>query len=432
MSDRSIAALWDLAVVLGLVLAMAVVAQAEPVPLSKEEQKKIDEAIDKGIDFLKRMQSKNGSWTPHRQHLVGPVALSALALLESGVPADDPAVQKAARWLRPHLPTLDKTYEVSLALIFFDRLGDPQDKSAIRSLGMRLIAGQRPSGGWDYGCPPLSAKTEDTLTNLLRQREEVVGDNKAPPAVPAAFKGLIVFHQHVRLAVDSDNSNTQFATLALWVARRQGLPVGPTLRLVAERFENTQNPIGTWSYHIEQAQNLVGDRSMTTVGLLALAVREGLRPEKKAPPGAPDAQVLRGFAAVGQVIGMRIALQAAGSRGQLCNRDVYYLWSLERIAMLYDLPTIGGKDWYRWGAEYLLANQTRFGEFGPPERRTYGESAVNTSFALLFLKRSHLLQDLTAKLPYKSEVLEKGIAGALQGGGVPAAPAQPEASPKKP
>jgi hypothetical protein len=437
MSERTIAALRRLALALGLVLAVAAVARAEPQPLSKEEQAKVDEAIDKGITFLKKMQSKNGSWTPYRQHPIGSTALPALALLEAGVPADDPAVQKAARWLRPRLTKLDETYDLSLALLFFDRLGDPQDKAVIRTLGMRLIAGQWASGGWTYRCTTLSPKNEEALTELLSQREEAASNNKPMPAVPDAFKILAVCHNPPKLVMDpvgpggprTDNSNTQFAILALWVARRHGVPVTATLRLAAQRFENTQDLIGTWPYEIGRSGHLVGDRSMTTVGLLGLAMREGLRPEKEAPAGAPDAQVLRGFAAVSQLIGVPAAV--GGGAGPT-SRDAYYLWSLERLAMLYDLPTIGGKDWYRWGAEVLLSNQTPSGDFGPLAWRGSAENTITTHFALLFLKRSHLLRDLTAKLPHKAEVLEKGIAAALQGGRVPAGPAQTEATPKKP
>ena len=37
--------------------------------------------------------------------------------------------------------------------------------------------------------------------------------------------------------------------------------------------------------------------------------------------------------------------------------DLYFLWSLERMAVIYDLKLIEGKDWYEWGAEIILANQ---------------------------------------------------------------------------
>ena len=117
--------------------------------------------------------------------------------------------------------------------------------------------------------------------------------------------------------------------------------------------------------------------------------------------------------------------------------DVYYLWSLERTGVLFDLPAIADRDWYRWGAEALVTNQTERGDWGkwslgPPNAYpTYGPVA-NTSFALLFLKRAHLSKDLTAKLPFKPEALNAGVVARLQGGGFPTRPATPGESPKKP
>jgi len=41
----------------------------------------------------------------------------------------------------------------------------------------------------------------------------------------------------------------------------------------------------------------------------------------------------------------------------------YFLWSVERVGLLYDLPALGERDWYRWGAEALVANQTERGDW---------------------------------------------------------------------
>ena len=43
--------------------------------------------------------------------------------------------------------------------------------------------------------------------------------------------------------------------------------------------------------------------------------------------------------------------------------NLYFLWSVERVAVLYNLPTIGKKEWYRWGAEILVANQKKDGNW---------------------------------------------------------------------
>ncbi len=482
MLQRIFGGMRPLALALGLMAAT--VAQAEPLPLSKEEQAKVDKAIDKAISYLKDMQTKRGTWEPMIPYElpmpVGTTALPALALLEAGVPPTDPVVEKAAECLRSGLAKLEQTYDVSLTLLFLDRLGDPQDKPAIRSLALRLIVGQSIDGGWGYRCPTLSAKNEAALPDLLRQWEERSGDQK-PPRVPPPFNVLTVFQDPSELPwLDSparqlgspsgprlvmnqrtDNSNTQFAILALWAARRHGVPVKRTLQLVVRRFESSQASDGRWGYHYHIGPTQYGvvalhrgvdpryvalvkateQLAMTTVGVLGLALRHEGRPENSAPPAAPDLQVLRGFAAVSRTIGEPTG-QMKRQVPTTAQQDLYYLWSLERLAMLYDLPTIGGKDWYRWGAEILVTNQLRRGCWGQwddtpslPQMRlmyqTYG-GTINTAFALLFLKRSHLLKELTPKLPYKGEELEKGIVATLQGRPVPAPSAPSETPSKKP
>jgi hypothetical protein len=128
---------------LGCTLLLGVVASihADPKPLPKDEQDKVDKAIDKGVAFLKRTQTKEGDWPRNwpKGHLVGQCALPAYALLEAGVPADDPVIQKAANFLRPKVLKNDWTYEISLAILFFDRLGDPKDKT-VQSLSGAIYA----------------------------------------------------------------------------------------------------------------------------------------------------------------------------------------------------------------------------------------------------------------------------------------------------
>jgi hypothetical protein len=76
---------------------------------------------------------------------------------------------------------------------------------------------------------------------------------------------------------------------------------------------------------------------------------------------------------------------------------LYYLWSVERVAVIFNLPKLGGMDWYGWGAEKLIANQKEKGNW---EKGQYPHSVslVDTCFALLFLKRANLAKDLTSKL----------------------------------
>jgi hypothetical protein len=430
-----------LAVAAGVLLLAGRPARAAR-PLSAEEQAGVDRAIDKAVAFLKRTQSRNGAWPPHagvNENAVGETLLPALALLESGAPVGDPAVRKAAELVRGRAGKLHRTYELSLAVLFFDRLGDPADEKLIRSLALRLVAGQCRTGGWCYPCPTLSADNEKAFAELLPRLQ---GDAEKKPDVPKQFR-MLTLAQPQRAWSDplplnasnqlftgrTDNSNTQFALLALWAARRHGVPVGATLRLAVERFERSQNADGSWNYRFQPGGGPPEpkSRSMTAAGALALAAGHALD-----GPAAPRPQLGLALAA--------LARDVRPPTGQWKRRvpmtDVYYLWSLERTAVLFDLPEVGDRDWYRWGAEILVTNQAERGDWGawdrgPPNAYpTYG-AVANTSFALLFLKRAHLSKDLTAQLPFKPAALNAAVQARLQGG-FPTRPASPGQPPKRP
>ena len=79
--------------------------------------------------------------------------------------------------------------------------------------------------------------------------------------IPAEMRGLAVLQDFAALvltdpdkrqdevvAPTTDNSNTQFAILALWVAQRHDVPMDRTLRLIANRFQTSQNADGSWGY----------------------------------------------------------------------------------------------------------------------------------------------------------------------------------------
>src|SRR5262249_34699729 len=92
--------------------AFAAPSRADRPPLPDGDQMPLNQAIDAGPTCLLVMQGPRGTWrTPTGQHVVGYAALPGLTLLECGVPADAPAVQRAARFVRLAAPRLDTTYE---------------------------------------------------------------------------------------------------------------------------------------------------------------------------------------------------------------------------------------------------------------------------------------------------------------------------------
>src|SRR5262249_3700686 len=82
---------------------------------------------------------------------------------------NDAVVQKADAFVRNNVPRLTATYELSLAILFLDRLGEPRDQGLIRTMALRLVAGQTAAGGWDYHVPLLKPTESDQLFVLLEK-----------------------------------------------------------------------------------------------------------------------------------------------------------------------------------------------------------------------------------------------------------------------
>jgi hypothetical protein len=421
---------------------------------SHPEQKRINAAIEKGVAFVRGQQASSGSWIGgNRGHSVGYAALPGLTLLECGAKADDPVVQKAAKFVRTNTASLENTYDLALAILFLDKLGDSQDRLLIQRLALRLVAGQNAAGGWDYTCRVLTPQESSQLLNYLHTTRPQpalpnpinnpaagTNANPLPPAGSAAQKnptspksddpkikpksagGLTVRPEflpevirnlpiaqkgkgkgkNIKAAGRDDNSNSQFALLALWAARRHDVPTERTLALAEERYHVYQKADGGWGYMIGQDST----PSMTCVGLLGLAMGHGasedamLAAAKKnnrdaAVISKEDPAIQRGLRALGARIGNPYSTGATPPMANL-----YFLWSLERVAMLYNLPTIGNKDWYGWGVSILLPNQKPNGSWHSVPYPGYQQAnhTIDTCFALLFLKRSNLVQDLTENL----------------------------------
>jgi hypothetical protein len=504
--------------------AAPVRAVAEPAWLPPERQQLVNAAIARGVEYLQKKQYDSGTW--HSRHTTGLAAVGALTLLECGVPADDPRVQKATKLVRNRVPRFaasnspSTTYELSLSLLFLDRLGDPRDRPLIRTIAVRLVAGQLADGGWTYNLPVLLPENEAKILRVLertaprprplermvrqegkdpldrpvrdpravpRPLQPVVGapdrDRKLGPGVtqpepssrsdtrpvdgavekqpvekkpaekqpepvrapdrvepeqpldPAearkVINGLPARFQHIPALVaaagesartnplvlskwPSDNSNTQFATLALWVARRHDLPVDRALDLAARRFRLTQVVDGRWRY-----TNPAGRLSMpmTGAGLIGLAVGHGLAADGPGKKAVKDPGVDAGLLALGTQVGKRFRVDMTQQTRIVSGRtepvlvapiNLYLLWTVERVGVLYQVRELAGKDWYRWGVDLLLEAQTKDGSWW--ERGYPGSTRpLDTCFALLFLKRANLAADLTRKL----DLIAPGKAGAM-------------------
>jgi hypothetical protein len=537
--------------------AQAVPGPDNPKDQLTEKQKLVLKSLEKGVEHLRSTQTAQGTWsTGKQQHPVGYAAMPGLALLESGVPAQDAAVQKAAEFIRGASPKLEETYEIALAILFLNRLGDAKDVPLIRTLAYRLIAGQCPAGGWSYRCPILGPADEDLLLTFLKKNEPkfantnalVVHPNlralpkgmealvdpvirkeretaltapiikpdpeekmtlpgiipsdprydpkksdplpstdpakkpaaptnsqpgppplqegpvdapkKEPakkdpakkdtpkpgsgsagqkkeaqpvpvqptavpiqlwPTVPPYVKQMMIGAKANGWAMGQqieDNSNTQFAILGLWAARKHGVPLALTLVRLDLRFRNSQLPDGAWAYHLpgfvgpdpkKTAKHQMGTPSMTCVGLIGLGVGHGVFQDaavaaKKNPAPANylfDPAIQKGLSALSRGVDPRINFEGA-------RVNLYFFWSLERTMVMFHLPTLGGVDWHTWGTDVLLPRQTPRGSWS--EGGYPGSSEpIDTSMAMLFLSRANLNRDLSESLRRYVVVLDPAM-----------------------
>jgi hypothetical protein len=365
-------------------------------PVSPEQQRKIDDAIVNGAWYLRNAQHADGSFGNDLP--VGYTSLVGLTLLECGVPTNHPSMQQAAAFVRQRVPTLAdgrENYQRSLAILFLDRLGESRDEELIRYLALCLMAGQHPTdGAWTYSSPNLDRALLPQLIGQLHQPEKVLSLDKWRNT---ALKGA-------GFNVGGwDNSNTQFVVLALWVAQRHGVPIGRTIAKVEQHFRSTQlvdgpnrganvSLDGSWYY--DGGQNVSSWPTMTCSGLLGLAIAHGVDADKKEKP-LDDPAVKRALAMLGREIDRPNEPQRP--------LDLYFLWSLERVAVLYEVSKIDGKDWYGWGSTLLLkpGHQAAGGSW--PISNTSPTPMSSTCFALLFLKRANLAKDLSEKLQLLAE-----------------------------
>lgn len=314
----------------------------------------VRDSLDSAIEFLKGEQKRRGNWVELDRggYNGGVTALCTLALLEAGVPASDPAVRRPLEFLR----TIDneKTYVVSLQTMVFCRAGRPADRPRIRAAVRWLEKIQNRSnsddrGAWGYGGGP----------------------------------GV-------------DNSNTQFAVLALFAAEQAGITVqAQTWQANLGYWRRAQNANGSWGYHV----GTPGRGSMTCAGIASMIIaldsqREGSARIKNGACACGNAKADDAIQKALDWMGRNFSVEShpdeLGGGRVRARWHFYYLYGLERVGRVtarrfFVHPTEKTRrDWYREGAQVLLKRQNPEGSWdGDIEQYPH----IGTAMALLFLAK---------------------------------------------
>ncbi|MFN0051493.1 MAG: DUF4159 domain-containing protein [Planctomycetales bacterium] len=343
----------SLAVGCGMVLLVAVWART--VSAADLTDEAVQQAVDKGKRYLLEEQHPDGSWEPagNPTWRIGATSLAILALVNTGMSPKDPPVQDALLWLRGQEPV--STYDISLMIqaLAIAKAGRA-DVPLVRKLADRLEAMQirqgAGTGAWTYAQPQRSG-----------------------------------FYDH---------SNTQFAILGLREAQEMGVSVShETWKRARKHWLARQLPDGSWGYNNDRNRSY---GSMTVAGIAALVITESMlktHERQLRADGTPiccEAPVEdKDLEGAIRWLGNNFAVRENPRIGHWV---LYHLYGLERAGRFtgrrFFLGGRGDKhDWYREGAESLVAKQNRLAGSWIGSGHGETEPIIGTGFALMFLSK---------------------------------------------
>jgi len=376
----------------------------------------VKEALDRGTQWLKQ-QVRNlqhadlaaeAEDAPRSYHS-GRLALALLALVKGGVPKDDPVVVAGFAELRQR--KLIDTYSLGNALMALEALyaplsefGDlkegvidrprkrqpsPQDLELMRRWSAQLLqnvdtrvnANKVLRFNYVRGARYDQSLNQYGLLGLYSAH--LCGVEISPQVWEAAIQHLMAAQSPggSRLDLDLVDYRTH--------ARRQGDPEGRHTgsRLIART--------AGWNYEDPKSDGELSPvwGSMTCAGITGLAVSQAALfdhgPNKRVALLTEATRARHdGFAWLAQNLTVRCH-PGAIERQQVW--FYYYLYGLERAALLSGIALLQDRDWYFEGAMVLTTVQNQDGSW-PVELVRFGDDRAmdDTAMAILFLKQSTL------------------------------------------
>ncbi|HVR86829.1 MAG TPA: prenyltransferase/squalene oxidase repeat-containing protein [Planctomycetota bacterium] len=376
-----------------------------------EFRKNVAQAIDQGVDWLKKQQQHAGDFGESKGPTYGPgkaypnkpgiTAFALLALLKSDVPYNDPVITKGLAFLQDYVGQKGNT------ISNYDR-------------GVILMA--------------LEAFHESGAADILRKKgqktTERVGDFKEPkytpsPPIQAFIQGIVkplqeeqtkqggwrYGHGFGLVGSEEDISCTQIVLLGLKSATRMKSTVDPTAFKKAMDFvlrsqekdgpkverpaDYTPQDRGTyaslgsdrargWAYiksgSKPEEEKVCG--SMTCAGIGSLLIAKSILGKSLGKKGGDEVDqcIYDGFA----WLSTHWSVSENPVQGK--PRHFYHLYGIERVGTLGLFEKISGHSWYREGAEVLLGGQKADGSWDNKDE-IVPTNTLDTCYALLFLRR---------------------------------------------
>jgi len=372
--------------------------------LASQDPKRVDAAIDKGVQYLKAAPSPpapNGSRTDD---------LILLTLLHAGLPESDPAFRRYFKSVTE--AKLERTYDVSLQAMALEELDRVKYQARIHQCAQFLADNQCANGQWSYGTPtahsePVPVPTPTVTRNVATtsKRPKGIVDFDAPPVGPRPKPRVVTYLRVTKTRegpAGGDNSNSQYAALGIRACHDAGIVFPKELVERARKWwvdnqektaDKDKGAVATglaaeprgWNYHPTAFATISGSMTAGAVGSVVIYDSMLGQDWKK------DKTVQGGLAWMAQ----NFSVTDNPRLGNVAY--YYYLYAVERLGILYDTRKIGTHDWYAEGAKAILEAQRADGSWDVSGFSSGNHAAWDTCFAILFLKRAtRPLQDVAS------------------------------------
>jgi hypothetical protein len=308
-------------------------------------QAKINVAIDSGVEWLKLNQNRDGCWQEFQpKYRNGLTALSAYALVKSGVKKDSHYIQRAVNWLK-QVPCDEMTYSTGCTLMLLAALDDEEHLEWAEELTDFLV--QTQGGGGSMGLWAYPGSSWD----LSNSQYAALGLRAADQL------GVRIPKKTWQLLIDDTLSRQVEA---------QAIDPPPGM----EGRSSTGYRLAPFCYRDPDTNGGTGSMTTAGIGILAIGI-QGLGGRTKY---APMVKRANNYALNWLAINFDVSRSPGGGKHR------YYLYGLERVGALLEIDRIGPYDWYEAGATNLTGSQGGNG--------AWSNSPVETCYALLFLSRA--------------------------------------------
>ncbi len=368
--------------------------------------KEVNKAIGRGMSWLRKKQSRSGSWgevvasaiygggDPNKayKHPAGPTALALYTLLKCKVPTRDPLVKKGFAYIKKHWQKPTGSYETSVLLLAVCATADNMKTSRASKAKAK--------------------KAKPKLSGEFRKWAGKLVDHLISKRVDRGWRYQVNDPGSTH-GGENDLSSMQLAALALFSAHQLGIKVKPAIweDILTYSMEQQQDA-GTAKEYVDPATKekrtsaargfsyIKGDSapkhgnpcgSMTACGLANVmmarfVLTDGARQAKTWAKRA-DAQKVQQSVYDGLAWLDHNWSPFDNPPGQPMSYHIYYLYSLERAMDLIGDNLVGKHAWYSEMGQELINRQNADGHWKTDSTHE-PKDVLDTCFALLFLKRA--------------------------------------------